>query len=61
MPVKPGIGATHELCMVMSPTRAAGMPPIKTVAEALAIIPGPAGTHPGNIQGAVISPILAAG
>jgi hypothetical protein len=45
----------------MSPTRAAGSPPIITVADPLPIMPGPPGTHPGNVQGAVISVSRAAG
>lgn len=45
----------------MSPTRAAGRKPIKTVAEAFIIMPGPAGTHEGNMHGPVMSVIRAAG
>jgi hypothetical protein len=55
------MGATQEACKVMSPTRAAGSPPIKTVAEAFMIMPGPAGIHPGKVQGPVMSVIRAAG
>ena len=61
MPVGIGIGATQLACNVMSPIRAAGMLPIKTVVEATLIIPGPAGTQEGSEQGAVISVVLAAG
>lgn len=56
-----GIGATQLVCAVMSLIRAAGMLPIKTVAEPFAIIPGPAGTHPGNMHGRVVSVTRAAG
>lgn len=45
----------------MSPTRAAGMLLISTVAEPFATIPGPPGTHPGSMHGAVVSVALAAG
>ena len=45
----------------MSLILAAGMLPISTVAEPLAIMPGPAGTQPGNMQGSVVSVARAAG
>ena len=45
----------------MSPTRAAGKLSIMTVAEPLAIMPGPAGTHDGSVQILVKSVTLAAG
>ena len=61
VPVGAGMGATQPGWEVMSPTRAAGMFSINTVAEPLAIIPGPLGTQPGNMQGAVISVMRAAG
>ena len=61
LPVGPGIGATHEACKVISPTRAAGRLPMSTVADPIAIIPGPAGMHAGSMQGVVMSVILAAG
>jgi hypothetical protein len=61
LPVGPGIGATQEECIVMSPTRAAGSPPIITVVEAIAIMPGPPGTQPGSRHGPVMSVIRAAG
>lgn len=60
-PVGPGMGATQEECSVMSPTRAAGSPPMRTVPDACMIIPGPPGTHPGSRQGPVMSVIRAAG
>jgi len=41
--------------------RAAGMNPIKTVADPMAIMPGPAGTQPGSMHGADISVTRAAG
>jgi hypothetical protein len=46
---------------VVSPTRPAGIPPIMTVAEPMAIIPGPPGTQLGSKQGVVISVTRAAG
>ena len=45
----------------MSLTRAAGMPPIITVAEPLLMIPGPAGTQLGNMHGVDWSLTRAAG
>jgi hypothetical protein len=45
----------------MSLRRAAGSPPIITVAEPLAIIPGPPGTQLGSTQGTVVSVTRAAG
>lgn len=45
----------------MSDTLAAGNPPIITVAEPTATMPGPPGTHEGNVQGAVVSVDRAAG
>ena len=57
----PGIGATQLLCVVISAILAAGMPPMITVAEPNEIIPGPAGTQPGNMHGTVMSDTLAAG
>lgn len=53
LPVGPGMGATQAGCKVMSPTRAAGRPPIITVAEPFPIMPGPPGTQPGSVHGAV--------
>src|SRR6266568_7038084 len=61
LPVGLGMGATHAECIVISLTRAAGMLPIKTVADPLAIIPGPPGTQPGSKQGLVMSVNRAAG
>lgn len=52
-PVGLGIGATHDACNVMSPTRAAGILPIRTDVDATEIIPGPACTQPGSMQGSV--------
>ncbi len=45
----------------MSPTRAAGKPPIRTVKEPNEIIPGPAGTQDGRVHGVVMSLTRAAG
>ncbi len=53
-PVGLGIGATHDTKATISPSRAAGIIPIMTVADPLAIIPGPPGTHEGIMQGFVI-------
>ena len=61
VPVGLGIGATQVACDDMSPTRAAGMLLIRTVAEPLATMPGPPGTQPGSMQGAVVSVTRAAG
>ena len=61
MPVGLGIGATQDGKLTMSPTRAAGLPPINTVAEPIAIMPGPPGTHGGTRHGCVIEPTTAAG
>ena len=61
LPVGPGIGATQPVCVVISPTRAAGMFSIITVAEPTMIIPGPLGTQDGRVQGVVVSITRAAG
>ena len=61
MPTGDGMGATQLAWAVKSFMRAAGRLPIKTVADPLAIMPGPAGTQPGNIHGADVSVALAAG
>ena len=61
MPVGLGIGATHELKATISPTRAAGLLPIITVAEPIATVPGPPGMHGGIVHGPVILPTVAAG
>jgi hypothetical protein len=60
-PVGEGMGATQLACKVKSPTRAAGILPIRTVADPLEIIPGPAGTQPASKQGVVMSVTRAAG
>jgi len=60
-PTGEGIGATQDGWLVISPTRAAGSLPTITVADALVIIPGPAGTHGINVQGRVISVVRACG
>ena len=60
-PVGLGIGATQLACAVISPARAAGILPIKVLNDPLAMIPGPAGTHPGNVQGPDMSDTRAAG
>ena len=55
------MGATQLACAVMSPILAAGRKPIITVAEPLAIMPGPAGTQLGSMHGVVVSLTRAAG
>ncbi len=60
VPVGAGMGATQLEWSVVSPARAAGRPPINTVADPLRIMPGPAGMHPGSVQICVISVIRAA-
>jgi hypothetical protein len=45
----------------MSPIRAAGIFPIKTVSDPFMIMPGPPGTHVGRMHGDVVSVIRAAG
>jgi len=61
LPVGLGMGATQDACAVILLSRAAGKPPISTVAEPMVMIPGPAGTQPGNKQGTVISVLREAG
>lgn len=61
VPVGEGIGATQDVWLVMSPARAAGLFSISTEVEPLAIIPGPAGTQLGSMQGLVMSMTRAAG
>ena len=61
LPTGLGIGATHTEWAVLSPTLAAGIPPIITVDDPLMIIPGPPGTQPINIHGIVVSVTRAAG
>lgn len=60
MPTGDGIGAAHAGWEVMSPARAAPSMLIFTVPEAFAIMPGPAGTQLGSMQGFDLSVILAA-
>lgn len=61
LPTGLGMGATQTVCVVLSPTRAAGMPPMITVAEPMAIMPGPPGTQPIKVHGADKSVTRAAG
>ena len=61
LPVGLGIGATHDEKATRSPTRAAGLPPIITVAEPMATEPGPPGMHGGMVHGPVMLPTVAAG
>ena len=60
-PTGDGIGATQLGWLDMSPARAAGSPAMNTVADPLAIKPGPAGTHGTNVHILVISVARAAG
>jgi len=61
LPVGLGMGATHDVCTVISPTRAAGIFSMSTVEEPSPITPGPAGIQPGNVHGVVVSRERAAG
>src|SRR5690349_16355083 len=61
LPVGLGIGATQLENAIMSPTRAAGTPPISTVGEPIFTTPGPPGTHVGRRHGWVVLPTTAAG
>ena len=61
LPTGLGIGATQDACSVVSPARAAGMPPMNVVNEPSSIIAGPAGTQGGVMQGIVVSVTRAAG
>ena len=61
LPTGAGIGATQDGWDVRSFNRAAGIICTFTVIEPLVIIPGPAGTHPGSIQGADLHNAVAAG
>ena len=56
-----GIGATQVGWLVRSPTRAAGNPPIMTVADPRATMPGPPGTQVGSMHGVVVLVTVAAG
>ncbi len=61
LPVGQGIGPTQPGKLTMSPRRAAGLPPVNTLIDPIAIIPGPPGTQPGMIQGKVWLKTTAAG
>lgn len=61
LPVGEGIGATQEGKLTMSPSRAAGKPPVNTDDEPIATMPGPAGTQLGIMQGMVWLVTIAAG
>ena len=61
LPVGLGMGATHDEKATRSPTRAAGLLPIMTVAEPMATEPGPPGIHGGTMHGPVMLPSVAAG
>ena len=54
-PTGAGIGATQDACAVMSPARAAGMLPTRTVTDAFEISPGPAGMQVASMHGVVVS------
>ena len=49
------MGATQLVWAVRSLRRAWGIFATNTVADPLEIMPGPPGTHPGNMQGADVS------
>ena len=55
------MGATQEVCAVISLILAEGNMLDFTVIEPLTIIPGPPGTHPGSMHGAVLHKAVAAG
>lgn len=61
MPTGLGIGATQLGCDVMSPSLAAGIFAMITVADAIAIMPGPPGTQGIKVQIFVVSVTRAAG
>ena len=61
LPTGDGIGATQLAWIVISFTRAAGILLIRIVNAPSPIIPGPAGTQPGSIQGIVWSVMRAEG
>ena len=61
LPTGDGIGATHVVCEVISLVRAIGFLHAITLVEPIAIMPGPAGIHDGNIQGKELSMTTAAG
>ncbi len=61
LPVGPGMGATQLGWAVMSPARAAGRLPMRTVVEPRETIAGPPGTQPPGMQGVVVSVARAAG
>ena len=61
LPTGEGMGATHEVCAVISLIRAAGIMENLTVIEPLATIPGPPGTHPGIMQGIDLHNAVTAG
>ena len=61
LPTGDGMGATHDVCAVMSLIRAAGIIENLTVIEPLATIPGPPGTHPGIIHGIDLHSAVTAG
>jgi len=61
LPVGLGIGATQLGNDIMSLARAAGIPPIITVVDPIATIPGAPGTQVGIRHGPVWLPTTAAG
>lgn len=60
-PVGEGMGAMQDRKATMSPALAAGRPLMITVADPLAIMPGPPGTQDGSMHGLVIEVTTAAG
>ena len=61
LPVGLGMGATQEAWFTRSPTRAAGRPPMSTVVEPMAMMPGPAGMQDGRRHGSLMDDTTAAG
>ena len=59
LPTGAGIGATQDMCLVMSPKRAASLPSIFTVKLPRATSPGPplALGQPGMLSALVLSPL----
>ncbi len=61
LPVGQGIGPTQVGKLTISPSRAAGFPPVITVTDPITTIPGPPGTQLGIVQGLVWLVTTAAG
>lgn len=61
LPVGQGIGPTQVAKLTRSPSRAAILPPVNTVADPIAMMPGPPGIQLGIVQGLVWLVTTAAG